>query len=97
MHKGFSFVDVLQVCVSYNNQYENYNKWTYTVQGNDDSSYEEAQKIIRSWNYDRSEVPIPLGKFYEIDAERFDQSFPEYRPNLSEIDSKIETLLENFI
>jgi 2-oxoglutarate ferredoxin oxidoreductase subunit beta len=97
LHKGFSFVDVLQVCVSYNNQYESYNKWTYTEQGNDASSFEEAQKIIRSWNYDRSEVPIPLGKFYQIEAERFDQSFPEYRPNLSERDRKIKTLLENFI
>jgi len=97
LHRGFSFVDVLQVCVSYNNLYESYNKWTYTEQGNDAASFEEAQKIIRSWNYDRSEVPIPLGKFYEIDAPRFDQSFPEYRPNLSERDSKIKTLLENFI
>jgi 2-oxoglutarate ferredoxin oxidoreductase subunit beta len=97
LHKGFSFVDVLQVCVSYNNQYESYNKWTYTVQGNDASSFDEAQKIIRSWNYDRSEVPIPLGKFYQIEAERFDQSFPEYRLNLSERDRKIKTLLENFI
>ncbi|MEI8004003.1 MAG: thiamine pyrophosphate-dependent enzyme, partial [Methanothrix sp.] len=47
LHKGFSFVDVLQVCVSYNNLYESYNKWTYTVQGNDAASFEEAQKIIR--------------------------------------------------
>ena len=67
LHRGFSFVDVLQVCVSYNNLYDSYNKWTYTVQENDASSLQEAQKIIRSWNYDRSDAPIPLGKFYEID------------------------------
>jgi 2-oxoglutarate/2-oxoacid ferredoxin oxidoreductase subunit beta len=90
-------VDVLQVCVSYNNLYESYNKSTYTVQGNDASSFEEAQKIIRSWNYDRSEIPIPLGKFYQIDAPRFDRAFSQHRPNLLERNSKINELLENFI
>ncbi|MDD4447738.1 MAG: thiamine pyrophosphate-dependent enzyme [Methanothrix sp.] len=97
LHKGFSFVDVLQVCVSYNNLYDSYNKMTYAVQEGDASSFEEAQKIIRSWNYDRSDVPIPLGKFYQKDVERFDQSFGQYRPNLSERDSKMKNLLDKFI
>ena len=44
LHKGFSFVDVLQVCVSYNNLYESYNKWTYTVRGNDAASFDEAKR-----------------------------------------------------
>ena len=97
LHKGFSFVDVLQVCVSYNNLYESYNKWTYTVKDNDVTSYESAQKIIRSWNYDRSDAPIPLGKFYKVDAPRFDQEFLGYEPNLPERDRKIKMLLDNFI
>ena len=78
LHKGFSFVDVLQVCVSYFNMYETYNKLVYELRDNDSRSYEEALKIIRSWNYNSSELPIPLGKFYEIDAPRFDQEFPGY-------------------
>jgi 2-oxoglutarate ferredoxin oxidoreductase subunit beta len=100
LHKGFSFVDVLQVCVSYNNMYEIYNKWTYNVQGNDALNFEEAQKIIRSWNYDRSDVPIPLGKFYQADKERFDQSFEQYRqnrPSPAQRDGKIKDLLNNLI
>lgn len=97
LHKGFSFVDVLQVCVSYNNLYESYNKWTYTVKDNDVTSYESAQKIIRSWNYDRSDAPVPLGKFYKVDAPRFDQAFLGYEPNLPERDRKIKMLLDNFI
>ena len=97
LHKGFSFVDVLQVCVSYFNLYESYNKMTYEVQGNDTGSFEEAQKIIRSWNYDSLEKPIPLGKFYEIDAPRLDQAFLEFKPNLAERDAKIAAQLEDFI
>ena len=97
LHKGFSFVDVLQVCVSYHNLYESYNQWTYVVEDNDRSSFEQAEKIIRSWNYNRSDVPIPLGSFYQIDAPRFDQSFSSYRPGREERESKIEEILENFI
>ncbi len=62
---------------------------TYEVQGNNTGSFEEAQKIIRSWNYDSLEKPIPLGKFYEIDAPRLDQAFLEFKPNLAERDAKI--------
>ena len=97
LHKGFSFVDVLQVCVSYNNLYESYNKWTYTIQGNDVGSREQAQKIISSWNYDRSDAPIPLGKFYQVDAPRFDEAFLGYEPDLHGRDRKIKMLLDNFI
>lgn len=97
LHKGFSFVDVLQVCVSYHNLYESYNQWTYVVEDNDRSSFEQAEKIIRSWNYNRSDVPIPLGSFYQIDAPRFDQSFSSYWPGREERESKIEEILENFI
>jgi len=97
LHKGFSFVDVLQVCVSYHNLYESYNQWTYVVEDNDRSSFEQAEKIIRSWNYNRSDVPIPLGSFYQIDAHRFDQSFSSYRPGREERESKIKEILENFI
>jgi 2-oxoglutarate ferredoxin oxidoreductase subunit beta len=97
LHKGFSFVDVLQVCVSYFNLYEAYNKMAYEIQGNNTGSFEEAQKIIRSWNYDSLEKPIPLGKFYEIEALRLDQAFLEFKPNLAERDAKIAALLEDLI
>jgi 2-oxoglutarate/2-oxoacid ferredoxin oxidoreductase subunit beta len=97
LHRGFSFVDVLQVCVSYNNLYQSYNKWTHEVEGNDPSSFDQAQKIIRSWNYDRSDAPIPLGCFYRANAPRFDQSFSLSRPALPERESRITGLLENFI
>ena len=97
LHRGFSLVDVLQVCVSYHNLYESYNKWTYSLEGNDKSSFDQASKIARSWNYDRSDVPIPLGCFYQIDAPYFDQSFSSYRPGLKQREGKIGEILDNFI
>lgn len=97
LHRGFSFLDVLQVCVSYNNLYESYNKWTYTVEGNDTGNRQEASKIIGSWNYDRSDAPIPLGCFYRAGSPRFDQYFSVVRPDRAERGRRIEVLLENFI
>ncbi|MDD1753764.1 MAG: thiamine pyrophosphate-dependent enzyme [Methanotrichaceae archaeon] len=97
LHRGFSFVDVLQVCVSYFNMYETYNKWVYELKDNNSSSYEEAHKIIKSWNYNDSELPIPLGKFYEVDAPRFDQEFPGYDIKSMDRDVMIGEILDNFI
>jgi 2-oxoglutarate ferredoxin oxidoreductase subunit beta len=97
MHEGFSFVDVLQVCVTYFNMYESYNKRVYEVKDNDAGNFDEAIKIIRSWNYDGSETPIPLGKFYQVDAPRFDQAFHSYGFHKIDRDVKMESILDNFI
>jgi 2-oxoglutarate ferredoxin oxidoreductase subunit beta len=97
LHKGFSFVDVLQVCATYFNMYEQYNKVVYEVKENDTSSFDEAMKIVRSWNYDNVNSPIPLGKFYQIDSPRFDQNFRGYDPHLIQRDDRIKEMLENFI
>jgi 2-oxoglutarate ferredoxin oxidoreductase subunit beta len=97
LHKGFSFVDVLQVCVSYNNLYEYYNKWAYELQDHDASRCDEAQRAIRSWNYDAKDVPIALGRFYETDAPRLDQAYGGFMLKASDRDKKLSDLLENFI
>ena len=100
LHKGFSFMEVLQVCMTYNNLYESYNKRVYEVKGNDTSSFDEAMKIIRSWSYDGPEAPIPLGKFYQVDAPRFDQVFPGFElEDLGEADreTRIRKVLEKLI
>lgn len=97
MHKGFSFVDVLQVCVSYFNMYEIYNKRVYEIKSHDLGDFDEALKIIRSWNYNDSELPIPLGKFYEIEAPQFDRLFPGYEPHSVDKDVMIKDVLEDLI
>lgn len=97
VHKGFSFVDVLQVCVSYFNMYEAYNKRVYELQGNDTGSFDEALRLMRTWNYDGEDAKIPLGKFYETDAPRLDQAFSGIKPIGTERDAKILAMLENFI
>jgi 2-oxoglutarate ferredoxin oxidoreductase subunit beta len=97
-HKGFSFVDVLQVCVTYNNLYDIYNKQVYEIEESYPWNFEEAMKIIKSWDYsDSKEVRIPIGKFYEIDAPIFDQSFLEYGSRALDRDLKLKEILEKFV
>jgi 2-oxoglutarate ferredoxin oxidoreductase subunit beta len=95
MHRGFSFVDVLQVCVTYFNLYEFYNKNVYEVRDNDPGSFEDALRIIRSWDYS-SEGPIPLGKFYQRELPSFDQAFSGHQPP-ADLDEKVRMVLESFI
>jgi 2-oxoglutarate/2-oxoacid ferredoxin oxidoreductase subunit beta len=70
-HKGFSFVDVLQVCVTYFNQYDYYTEHAYELDGHDPSDYEEAVRRAREWDYNGLS-PIPLGVFYQHDAPLFE-------------------------
>jgi 2-oxoglutarate ferredoxin oxidoreductase subunit beta len=98
LHKGFSFVDVLQVCVIYNNYYNVYNKQIYEVENNDPKSFDQAQRIIRSWDYnDSSDAKIPIGKFYDKDLPTFDEVFPGYKIHEVDRNSKLKELLEKFV
>jgi len=71
-HKGFSMVEVLQVCVSYNNLYDFYEEHVHEVKVTHPSSYEEAAQAIRIWDYN-SEGPIPIGKFYQVERPGFEE------------------------
>ena len=64
MHKGFSLVDVLQVCVTYYNMYEYYDKRVYELEGHDPGDYNKALEKIREWDYN-NDVRIALGVFYK--------------------------------
>jgi 2-oxoglutarate ferredoxin oxidoreductase subunit beta len=58
MHEGFSFIDVLQPCVAYNNTYALYNSIT-DIMNEDNKDYERAMKIAKDVE------KIKLGVIYE--------------------------------
>ncbi len=98
IHKGFSFVDVLQVCVTYNNYYNLYNKIIYEVENNDSKSFDQAQRIIRSWDYnDSPDAKIAIGKFYEKDLPTFDDAYLGYENLQVDRNSKLKEILEKSI
>jgi len=66
-HKGFSFIEVLQPCVSFFNSYQFYNEKVYEIKNHKPGSRKEALDKIREWNYNNEEQPkIPIGLFYKV-------------------------------
>jgi 2-oxoglutarate ferredoxin oxidoreductase subunit beta len=66
-HEGFSFVDVLQPCVSFNNTYQRFNKLV-EILDSEPGSYEEAMSLAK-----RSDK-LPLGIMYRRDKPAFHQA-----------------------
>ena len=77
VHKGFSLVDVLQVCVTFYNMYEYYDKRVYELKDHDPYDYNQALNKIREWDYNR-DARIALGTFYKKDSPTFDERFPRH-------------------
>ncbi|MFA6336891.1 MAG: thiamine pyrophosphate-dependent enzyme [Candidatus Paceibacterota bacterium] len=82
-HKGFSFVEVLQPCVSFLNNMQFYNEKAYEAVNDDPSSKEKALKLIKEWDYD-SEEKVPLGLFYKIQK-------PSYEELMNKVKTEKET------
>ncbi|MDP3791125.1 MAG: thiamine pyrophosphate-dependent enzyme [Candidatus Omnitrophota bacterium] len=74
LHKGFSLVDVLQVCVTYSNLYEYYEKRVYELKDHDSSNYQDSLIKIREWDYN-NDGKIPLGIIYKKEKPTFDEQF----------------------
>lgn len=77
-HKGFSLIDILQPCVSFNhvNTYQWYSERVYDLaqSGHDTSDYEAASRLAREWG-DR----IPIGIFYQQDKPTLTDRIPSLR------------------
>jgi 2-oxoglutarate ferredoxin oxidoreductase subunit beta len=93
LHKGFSLIDVLQVCVTYYNMYEYYDKRVYELSGHNSQDYEQAGAKIKEWDYNR-DSRIPLGVFYKSERPTFEENFLISRPADADINSKIEDYLK---
>jgi 2-oxoglutarate/2-oxoacid ferredoxin oxidoreductase subunit beta len=96
LHKGFSIVDVLQVCVTYYNMYEYYDKRVYELKDHDPKDFDKAMAKIREWDYN-SDSPIALGVFYNKDAPTFEDRMGKTGPKILDRTEKIkEVLNESF-
>ncbi len=96
LHKGFSLVDVLQVCFTYYNMYDYYGKRAYELKGHDPKDFTQALTKIREWDYN-SDHPIALGLFYQKEAPTFETKFLENKEKIIDPDAKIKEFLKNSI
>lgn len=65
-HKGFSFVDILQPCITFFDNTKSYKEKIYKMEDNNLDSKKHALEKIEEWNYNNNEEgKIPLGVFYQ--------------------------------
>lgn len=95
-HKGFSLIDVLQVCVTYNNLYSMYNKYAEEYEASDPASFDAALKVIRSWNYDAAERPIAIGKFFEVERPGYEENYSRFKAEKEDRNEMLKNVLERF-
>ena len=77
-HRGFSFIDVMSPCVTFNklNTYDYFRKRVYKYEAKDLTDFASAYKISQEWG-----DKIPIGIFYE----KSERSYIDMDPVASEI------------
>jgi 2-oxoglutarate ferredoxin oxidoreductase subunit beta len=92
LHPGFSFVDVLQICATFYDVHEEYDKRVYQLEGHDPGSWESALQKAREWDYN-NDGPIGLGTFYQKKDFAFDQRLLRMKQSDGEIGEGIHRIL----
>jgi 2-oxoglutarate ferredoxin oxidoreductase subunit beta len=74
-HSGFSFVDILQPCISFFDTTSFYNQRVYEIEEKDLDSQKEALKKIEEWNYSEGDASkkIPIGIFFKTQKSTYEK------------------------
>ncbi len=72
-HSGFSFIDILQPCISFFNTTSFYNQRIYETEEKNLDSPKEALKKIEEWQYNKNNSKIPIGIFYKVQKPTFEK------------------------
>ena len=71
-HKGFSFIDVLQICATFFPAADYYTPRVYELSDHDRTNFESACSKAREWDYN-SDARIALGTFFTRSLPTFDE------------------------
>lgn len=93
LHNGFSFVDVLQICATYNNMTDYYNSRVYELENHDRTSFSEACDKAREWDYN-TDAKIGLGIFFKKDAPTFEERIQAHASVVPDRDELIRKVLD---
>jgi len=91
-HKGFAFIDVLQICATFFPAADYYSQHIYELSGNDRSGFEAACAKAREWDYN-SDAPIALGTFFERTLPTFDERMKVRQVSTEDRDRSLRELL----
>lgn len=71
-HRGFSFIDVLQICATFFPVADYYTPRVYDLVDHDRTDFNTACARMREWDYS-GDAKIALGTFFERSLPTFDQ------------------------
>ena len=93
LHRGFSFIDVLQICATYNNMTDYYHDHVYDLQDHDMSGFETAFRKAREWDYN-SDARIALGLFFQQVMPTYEDRVFAHPPGNTDRQKRIEEILQ---
>jgi 2-oxoglutarate/2-oxoacid ferredoxin oxidoreductase subunit beta len=85
-HRGFSLVEVLQICATYNDLTGYYDERVYTWDENNISDLRTAYTRAQEWDYN-IDAPIGLGLLYRQERPLFEEGYP-VPPRLADAERK---------
>lgn len=92
-HRGFAFIDVLQVCASYFNLSGYYDEKIYEIMDHDERDYGAACLKAREWDYNR-DAPIGLGIIYRSEKATLEERLAIHRGPEKDPAATIKKILE---
>jgi 2-oxoglutarate ferredoxin oxidoreductase subunit beta len=72
LHRGFAFIDVLQICATFFPAADYYTPRVYDLEDYDRTDFSAACQRMREWDY-TGDAKIALGTFYERSLPTFDE------------------------
>jgi 2-oxoglutarate/2-oxoacid ferredoxin oxidoreductase subunit beta len=92
-HRGFAFIDVLQICATFFPATDYYSPRVYDLSGHDRSDFNSACIKAREWDYN-GDAPIALGTFYQKSSPVFEEKMSARNKGAMEREQAIRDLLK---
>jgi len=93
-HRGFSYVDILQICATYFNMTGYYRERIYRLEDHDPGDFEKACSRMREWDYN-SDALIGLGIFYRKERDTFGERTSPKQSTRSDREKEIQRILDS--
>ena len=77
MHKGYSFIEIIQDCLIFNKDINNKEQNMYKIKDNTDLN--TAKQLAEQWNYNSKTGKIPIGVIYSTKKPTLSDEWPQLK------------------
>ncbi len=90
LHKGFSFIDILQPCLTFNNFVPYLQNNSYRLKDHNVQNFNQALEKAQEWDYSMNEnKKIATGIFYKKERTIFKDQWPQFQKPWYQVERKI--------